>query len=125
MMSKKKVLLWHRGVVFRVTVGKLSRKFTRTSLETWKDANDDSTITWFNWKEGEPNDYEDGEDYVTMILTDENNDTLGGSNGLWNDVKSDSKNSFICSRDVIDPRCDSGLGYKFHTTSEGDKCLQV
>ena len=55
-------------------------------------------ITWNNWKEGQPNNFQGGEDCVAVGVTAGSGDTDVGTSeaGLWWDQKCHFLKEFVC-----------------------------
>ena len=71
---------------------------------SWRYANDDTNVTFFNWKIGEP------DNAVSILSNGENCATMGGTgNGeFWADEECMKENKFIC--EILGsqgPHCDT------------------
>lgn len=57
----------------------------------------DKTMIFTNWNNGEPNNYNQGENCILMLRVDNNS-------GMWNDATCNSKFYFICEEEIIQIR---------------------
>jgi len=62
----------------------------------WEHRN--TTVQWFDWADGEPNNFHHGENCLTMLYYE---DWFGFRNFHWNDEKCDHVMDFICEQ-IID-----------------------